>query len=113
MRHALWDLFSDVDVLVMPMLARAPLPMGGLPTDHDDTALHLARMAAFAPTAALANVTGFPAMTLPFGSDAHGLPLPVQLMAPMAQDGLLLSLAARLESQGRWHQRNAVAGLGS
>jgi len=111
--RALWDLFSDVDVLVMPMLARAPLPMGALPTDHDDTALHLARMAAFAPTAALANVTGFPAMTLPFGSDAHDLPLPVQLMASMAQDELLLSLAAQLESQGRWHQRHPVAGLGS
>ncbi len=111
--RALWDLFSDIDVLVMPMLARAPLPLGALPTDHDDTDLHLARMAAFAPAAALANVAGFPAMTLPFGSDADGLPLPVQLLAPMAQEGLLLALAARLESQGRWRQRHPVAGLGS
>jgi amidase len=68
-------------------------------------------MTAFAPLAALANITGFPALTLPFGVDRDGLPLPVQIMAPMGHDRLLLSLAARLERQGRWQHRFAVAGL--
>ncbi|MCC7321389.1 MAG: amidase [Rubellimicrobium sp.] len=109
--RALWDLFGQVEALLLPMLATAPPPLGAFPTDHDDTDLHLARMAAFAPTAALANVAGFPAMTLPFGADADGLPLPVQIMAPMAQERLLFALGGVLEREGRWTLRHAVAGL--
>ncbi len=109
--HETWALFDSLDCLVMPMLASAPLPIGSFPTDHDDTDLHLRRMQAFAPLAGLANIAGFPALTLPFGADADGLPLPVQLMAPMGEDRLLLSLAASLEAEGRWRHRFSVAGL--
>lgn len=107
----LWTLFDRVDCLVIPMLATAPLAIGSFPSDHADTDLHLERMTAFAPLASLANISGCPALTLPFGSDADGLPLPVQLMAPMGHEPLLLSLAARLESERRWQHRFAVAGL--
>ncbi len=75
--HRLWALFDRVDILLTPMLATAPGPLGSFPTDHDDTDAHLARIEAFAPFAALANVTGAPALTLPFCMDAEGLPLPV------------------------------------
>ncbi len=109
--HETWALFDSLDCLVMPMLASAPLPIGSFPTDHDDTDLHLRRMQAFAPLAGLANIAGFPALTLPFGADVDGLPLPVQLMAPMGEDRLLLSLAASLEAEGRWRHRFSVAGL--
>lgn len=109
--HSLWTLFDRVDVLLMPMLAVAPPLIGSFPTDHSDTELHLHRMTAFAPLASLANVSGFPALTLPFGADADGLPLPVQIMVPMGKDPLLLSLAARLEADGRWQHRHPIAGL--
>jgi amidase len=107
----LWSLFDGIDVLVMPMLASAPLAIGSFPSDHGDTDLHLNRMSAFSPTAALANVSGFPALTLPFGTDADGLPLPVQMMAPFGHEATLLALAARLEAEGRWQHRFAIAGL--
>lgn len=106
----LWRIFETVDCLVLPMLARAPLPIGSYPSDHDDIDAHYERMAAFAPTAALANASGFPALTLPFGRDADGLPLPVQLIAPMGREPLLLAIAARLEAEGRWTQRFPIAG---
>ncbi|SMC73945.1 amidase [Rhizobium sp. RU36D] len=109
--RAIWEIFQDVDCLVTPMLSGPPLPLGSFPFDHDDTDLQIARMAAFAPLASLANITGFPAITLPFGADARGLPLPVQIMAPMGDDLLLLSLASRLEKEDRWHHRFPVAGL--
>lgn len=109
--RALWTIFDRVDCLLMPMLAKAPLAIGSFPFDHSDTELQLERMAAFAPLASLANISGFPALTLPFGSDADGLPLPVQIMAPMGHEPLLLSLAARLEAEGRWQHRFPVAGL--
>ena len=109
--HAIWSLFDRVDCILTPMLASAPLPLGAFPFDHDDIDLQIHRMTAFAPLAALANVTGFPALTLPFGADRDGLPLPVQIMAPMGADRLLLDLAARLERQDRWQHRFTVAGL--
>ncbi len=109
--RTLWDLFEKVDVIVMPMLAKAAPPIGSFPTDHGDTDLHLERMTAFAPLASLANVSGFPAITLPFGADANGLPLPIQLVASMGEDALLLSLAAQLEADGRWQHRHPIAGL--
>ena len=51
-----------------------------------------------APLAALANVAGCPAIALPFGTDAAGLPLGVQIMAPIGAERALLSLAAGLQA---------------
>lgn len=103
--------FDGLDLLATPMLTTAPRPIGWLPTDHSDVAAHFAAMSAFAPLACLANVSGFPALTLPYGADVDGLPLPVQLIAPMGGEALLLAIAALLEAEGRWQQRFPVAGL--
>ena len=111
--YDVWHLFDDIDCLLTPMLATAPLPIGSFPTDHQDTDLHLNRMARFAPLACLANISGFPALTLPFGSDADGMPLPVQLLTPMGREPLLLALASRLEAEQRWTHPHAIAGLAS
>ena len=113
MSHKLWALFDRIDCILMPMLSSAPLVIGSFPSDHADTDLHLERMTAFAPLACLANISGFPALTLPFGQDEHAMPLPVQIMAPMGHEPRLLSLAARLETEGRWRHRFPVAGLPS
>ncbi|MEA3537365.1 amidase [Rhizobium sp. CC-YZS058] len=109
--RAMWDLFEEVDCLLTPMLAQAPLPLGAFPFDHDDTDLQIDRMTAFAPLAALANISGVPALTLPFGADEKGLPLPVQLLAPMGRDLHLIALARALEAEGRWRHRFPLAGL--
>ncbi len=109
--HDLWRLFDGIDCLLAPMLATAPLPIGSFPTDHHDTELHLNRMARFAPLACLANISGFPALTLPYGHDADAMPLPLQLMAPMGGEPMLLALASRLEAEQRWIHPHAIAGL--
>jgi amidase len=107
----LWQLFQSVDVIVAPMLSGPPLPIGSFPSDHADPELQLKRMSAFAPLAALANIAGFPAITLPFGTDADGLPLPVQMIAPFGHEPLLLALAERLEREERWLHPFPIAGL--
>lgn len=107
----LWRLFDNIDCLLTPMISGAPKPIGSFPTDHDDIALHFQRMQAFAPMAALANISGFPAITLPFGADTSGLPLPLQIIAPMGAEPILLALAATLESEERWRHPFPVAGL--
>ncbi len=100
--YTLWSVFDRVDVLLLPMLSSAPPPLGAFPMDHRDSATQIERMDEFAPFAALANITGAPALSLPFGADDAGLPLPVQLISPIGGDLRLLRLGAALEAEGRW-----------
>lgn len=103
--------FADFDCLLTPMLASAPKPIGSFPTVHSDIDLHFERMTTFAPLAALANVSGFPAITLPFDADQNGLPLPIQVFAPMGCEQRLIALAEQLEQEARWQHRFPIAGL--
>lgn len=109
--YQLWQIFHDVDLLITPMLASGPQPIGSYPMDHDDVDAHWHMMNAFAPYAALANVSGFPALSMPFGEDANGMPLAIQLIAPMGADNLLLNLGELLEEDQRWQHKFGVAGL--
>jgi amidase len=109
--HQLWQIFHDIDVLITPMLARAPQPIGSYPMDHDDVDAHWHKMNAFAPYAALANISGFPALSMPFGEDADGMPLAIQLIGRMGADNLLLNLGQLLEEDHRWQHKFPVAGL--
>lgn len=60
------------------MLADAPPLVGALPTDGDNIDGHFAQMSALVPYAVLANAIGLPAISVPQGLDAAGLPLAIQ-----------------------------------
>jgi amidase len=79
--------------------------------DHDDVDGHWHKMNAFAPYAALANISGFPALSMPFGEDANGMPLAIQLIGRMGADNLLLNLGELMEEDHRWQHKFPVAGL--
>ena len=51
------------------------------------------------------NVMGTPAMSLPLAMHSQGLPIGVQLIAPPAQEHLLLQLGAQLEQAMPWGTR--------
>ena len=53
----------------------------------------------------LSNLCGIPGISLPMGSQAHGLPFGIHAQARQANDGLLLQLAAQIERAlgGRWN----------
>ena len=53
-------------------------------------------MNAFAPYAMLANVAGTPALAVPFGKDATGLPLSHHLVGAMGTDARLLGVGRQL-----------------
>jgi amidase len=57
---------------------------------------------------ALANATGWAAISLPLG-EVGGLPAGVQLIAP--DEGVLLALAAQLEVAMPWSHRRPTAGV--
>ena len=46
----------------------------------------------------LANIAGLPALALPSGRDAGGLPVSVQIMGPAGSEPALIALARRLDS---------------
>jgi amidase len=109
--HALWRLFDEVDVIITPMLSGPPPLIGSFPMDHGDVDLHWRRMTDFAPYAMISNVGGTPALSIPHGIDDRGLPLSVQLIGPIAADGLLLRLARQLQRVVPWHFATSIAGL--
>jgi len=51
------------------------------------------------------SVTGQPAISLPIGQTAGGLPVDVQLVAALGREDLLLRVAAQLEIAARWSDR--------
>lgn len=96
--HRSCQLFSSADAILTPVLSSAPPIVGTLDLSGASPDEHMARMEAFAPNAALANVAGLPALALPFGM-ANGLPLGVQLIGPPGADFALLKLGKLIETR--------------
>ncbi|MFZ1467621.1 MAG: amidase family protein, partial [Paracoccaceae bacterium] len=94
--HALWHLFADADVLVMPVLAGPPPAPDAFDFTATDPVAHFAQMEATAPNTALANVAGCPSLALPFGTDTAGRPIGIQLVGRIGSDRALLALGERL-----------------
>jgi amidase len=102
--------FAEYDVLLTPALAERPLAIGECNGLGEDPLAELARSGRFTPFTALFNVTGQPAMSVPVGFGADGLPTGVQLVGKPLGDETLLQLAAQLETARPWAQRRpAVA----
>jgi amidase len=95
----LWD---EVDVLLTPGLARTALPAeGGF---GRSAFVAFDRGARFTPWTPLFNLTGQPAIALPAGFGADGLPLSVQLVGRPGDEATLYSLAAQIETARPWAQ---------
>ncbi|MBL6454741.1 amidase [Belnapia sp. T6] len=106
-------LFGRADFLVTPTLMRSALPIEADPFARNpqgeieiDGVTHEGVRSNWFPWTMPFNLTGHPAISLPAGFDEAGLPLAVQLVAPLRADAPLLRAAALLEAQldllGRW-----------
>ena len=95
------SLFADHDLILTPVLATPPVEIGYLGPELDfDTVLgRLRDYAAFTPPQ---NVAGTPAISLPLGRSAGGLPIGVQFAAGMGQERRLLEIAFELEQAMPW-----------
>lgn len=92
--------FRAYDVLLSPTLARPTPRLGTLDTSRPESIYEHASV--YSAFTSVHNVTGMPAMSVPFGHDGDGLPLGVQFAAPLGAEGLLLALAAQLERAAPW-----------
>jgi amidase len=95
---------APYDAVLTPTLAVPPLPVGALRDDADPAADFEAQKA-FTPWTSAWNVTGMPAVSLPLHWTPGGLPVGVMLAARPAEEALLLSLAAQIETAAPWADR--------
>ena len=93
-------LLTTVDVLLTPTVARPAPPLGLLDTMRPETIYQHATT--WSVYTSVFNLTGQPAMSVPFGTDVGGLPVGVQFATDLGGEGLLLRLAAQLEAAAPW-----------
>ncbi|MGP3973182.1 amidase [Streptomyces sp. 8N114] len=104
LRRHVGRIFHRYDVVLTPTTATPPPRVGALArlsgwrTDI--------RMIAHCPYAWPWNVLGWPGINVPAAiNEPGGLPLGAQLLGPAHSEPLLISLAAQLEADRRWHER--------
>ncbi|MGE5408372.1 MAG: amidase [Syntrophothermus sp.] len=96
-------IFDEVDVLVTPVMGGTALPVrrwegrGALRT--------VLGMSRFYPFCIPWNHLGNPAMSVPLGFAADGMPLAVQVVGRPGGEATLLSLAAQIEAERPWADR--------
>lgn len=105
--------FQTYDFLVLPTVARLPLPLGHLDQNADLTSREWwDRLFAYIPYTPLFNVTGQPAVSLPLGQSNDGLPIGVQIVGRFGDEARLLQLARALEIACPWQSRSpAISAL--
>jgi amidase len=92
------------EVLLTPTLTRLPAPVG-IESQPGVTA-GAARFSAFVR---IWNVTGQPAISLPFAETEAGIPVGVQLVGAHGCDDVLLGVAAQLEAAAGWKPAARIA----
>jgi amidase len=96
-------IFDSVDLLVMPVMGGTALPIrrwegkGALRT--------VLGMSRFYPYCVPWNHLGNPAMAVPAGFSAEGMPLSIQVVGRPGDEATLLSLAAQIEAERPWADR--------
>ena len=89
--------YRDYDAALTPVLARPTPELGWLdPRQPYEVVIdRLIHLATFTP---LQNATGDPAISLPMGADAQGLPIGVQVTTSQGHEARLLEVAYELEA---------------
>ena len=86
--------YQKADVLLTPTSPIVAFPVGS--KVDDPLSMYLCDVFTI-PT----NLAGHPAMSVPFGTGAHGLPVGMQVLAPTLGEGVMFRVAAELERGAR------------
>jgi amidase len=95
--------FEDFDVLVTPITARTAIDAD--PHPGRGALATLEASGRFVPFTGVWNALGHPAMAVPIATSSGGLPVGIQLVGRPDGEATLISLAAQLEAELRWHER--------
>jgi amidase len=106
MSRRIVSMWSDIDMLLTPTLAKPAIEIGGLrPKEGEPPIQMLNNAAEWVPFTPVWNVTGQPAISLPIHEGETGLPVGIQLVGAPAAEELLISLSAQLEEARPWADR--------
>jgi amidase len=101
-------IFDDFDVLITPVMGDTAIPVRRW---EGRSAIWTAiGMGRFYPFCVPWNHLGNPAIAVPFGFAADGMPLSIQVIARHGNEAALLSLAAQLEAERPWADRTPPVG---
>jgi amidase len=101
-------IFDSHDVLMTPVMGGTALPVRRW--EGRGAIWTLLGMSRFYPYAVPWNHLGNPAMAVPAGFAADGMPLSVQIIGRPGDESTLLSLAAQIEAERPWaHRRPPVS----
>lgn len=104
------ELHKHYDVLLCPTLASSAPKNNFIYNQALPASATVNIMTEFAPFAALQNITGEPAISLPMGTSDNDLPIGMQFSAGYGEDKVLLELAYELEEAKAWkHIHEQVA----
>jgi len=96
--RTLSQLFESVDVIALPTTATTAPRVGAGAERYGESNIKVGgRVARFS---FLANLCGLPAMSIPAGQDAEGLPIGFQLMGGHCKEHIVLRVAKALDSGG-------------
>ena len=100
--------FAQHDIVVSPVVGHPAPRLGELGPDvpFREQMVRLLRFSSFTP---LQNVTGAPAISLPLARTRSGLPIGIQVSAPLGEERRLLSVAYELEQAMPWPRTPATA----
>ena len=93
---AVFEAMAPFELLVSPVLTGPALPLAAVPAEAGRRERWRAFFEWHSYTVPF-NVTGQPALSLPCGTTASGLPVGLQIAGPMGGDALVLALGAALE----------------
>lgn len=106
--RALQDLFDCYDVLITPTMTRTALPVefdaANDEIEIDGVKCGITRQGWTAPQYPF-NLSGHPALSVPSGFGAGGLPTAVQIIGPWGAEADILRLGALLEITRPWAQK--------
>jgi amidase len=102
LRRRLEPFFAEHDVLLTPALARRS-PAAG-PWHERGWLRNIVANSSCSPLTPPWNLTGWPAMTVPFGTLPSGAPCAVQLVGRPGSESQLLDLAQQLEELRPWRR---------
>lgn len=96
------QLHKHYDVLLCPTLSSAAPKNNFICNPALPPSVMVRKMTEFAPFAAMQNITGEPAISLPMGTSSTSLPIGMQFSAGYGEDRTLLELAYELEEAKNW-----------
>ncbi|MCW2772113.1 MAG: amidase [Nocardioides sp.] len=102
--QAEWQqILSTADVVVVPTLPTSAALRGAAVLDITDSYSE-SIMSSYVRLSCPANLTGLPALSVPCGVDAQGLPLGLQIIGRAFDEATVLQVGAAYERATTWHQ---------